>query len=33
MNCRVERLVFEETNNGVEIQALVLNRDHYGKKK
>ena len=33
MNGRVERLIFEETNNGVEIQALVLNRDHYGNKK
>ena len=33
MNGRVERLIFEETNNGVEIQALTLNRDHYGNKK
>ena len=33
INGRVERLVFEETNNGIEIQALELNRDHYGNKK
>ena len=33
MNGRVERLVFEERNNGVEIQMLALNRDHYGNKK
>ena len=33
MNGRVERLIFEETNNGVEIQALTLNRNHYGNKK
>lgn len=33
MNGRVERLVFVEINNGLEIQSLELDRDHYGKKK
>lgn len=33
MNGRVERLVFEEINNGVEIKSLELERNHYGKKK
>lgn len=33
MNGRVERLVFEEINDGIEIKLLELDRNHYGKKK
>lgn len=33
MNGRIERLLFEEINNGLEIKALTLNRDHYGNEK
>lgn len=33
MNGHIERLVFVEINNGLEIQSLELDRNHYGKKK
>ena len=33
MNGRVERLVFEEIDDGVEIISLELDREHYGNKK
>jgi plasmid maintenance system killer protein len=32
MNGRIERLIFKEINNGIEIEMLELNNDHYGKK-
>ena len=33
MNGRVERLVFEEIDDGVEIISLELDREHYGNKE
>lgn len=33
MNGRVERLLFREMNNGIEIIILELNNTHYGNKK
>ena len=33
MNGRVERLVFEEIDDGVGIKSLELDREHYGNKK
>ncbi len=33
MNRRIERLIFEELNNGLTIRLLELNRNHYGNKK
>ena len=33
VNGRVERLLFEETNDGIEITIIELNTQHYGNKK
>lgn len=33
MNGRVERLIFEEYDNGIRIVFVELNEDHYGNKK
>lgn len=33
MNGRVERLLFNETEDGIEITIIELNDDHYGNKK
>ena len=33
MNSRVERLIFREIENGIEIVLIELNETHYGKKK
>ena len=33
MNGRVERLLFRELEEGVEIIIIELNKDHYGNKK
>lgn len=33
MNGRVERLLFREIDNGIEIILIELNETHYGKKK
>lgn len=33
MNGRVERLIFNELNDGIEIVVLELNVTHYGNKK
>lgn len=33
VNGRVERLIFKEVSDGVEIILLELNQDHYGNKK
>lgn len=33
MNGRVERLIFKETEDGLEITLIELNQTHYGKKK
>ena len=33
VNGKVERLLFKETENGLEITLLELNEDHYGNKK
>lgn len=32
-NNRVERLIFTENENGIEIQIIELNTTHYGRKK
>ena len=32
-NNRVERLLFRETDTGLEITLIELNNDHYGNKK
>ena len=32
MNGRIERLIFEEIDNGLIINLLEINRDHYGNK-
>ena len=32
MNGRIERLIFKEINNGIVIEMLELNNDHYGTK-
>lgn len=33
MNGRVERLIFKETEDGLEITLIELNQTHYGNKK
>lgn len=33
VNGRVERLLFKETDDGLEVTLLELNEDHYGNKK
>jgi plasmid maintenance system killer protein len=33
MNGRVERLLFNEINDGIEITIIELNSNHYGNKK
>lgn len=33
MNSRVERLIFRENKNGIEILIIELNTTHYGNKK
>lgn len=33
MNGRVERLIFKELNEGIEIMIMELNVTHYGNKK
>lgn len=33
MNGRVERLLFREIENGIEIVLIELNETHYGRKK
>lgn len=33
INNRVERLLFRETETGLEITLIELNDDHYGNKK
>ena len=33
VNGRVERLIFRELEDGIEITLLELNNDHYGNKK
>ena len=33
MNGRIERLVFRELEEGIVIELLELNSDHYGKEK
>ena len=33
MNGRVERLIFTESEEGIEIEILELNTTHYGNKK
>lgn len=33
LNGRVERLIFRELNDGIEIVLIELNRTHYGNKK
>ena len=33
MNGRIERLICEEIDDGIEIKLLEINRDHYGNKK
>lgn len=33
MHGRVERLIFEEIEDGIKIIVLELNNDHYGNKK
>ncbi|MCF0208765.1 MAG: hypothetical protein HUK07_04880 [Bacteroidaceae bacterium] len=33
MNGRVERLLFNETDDGIEITIIELNETHYGNKK
>ena len=33
MNGRVERLLFRELEDGIEITIIELNNDHYGNKK
>ena len=33
MNGRIERLIFNELNDGIEIMVLELNVTHYGNKK
>ena len=32
VNGRVERLLFRETEDGIEITIIELNNDHYGNK-
>ena len=32
MNGRIERLIFREIDDGIEIQMLEMNNDHYGKE-
>lgn len=33
MNGRVERLIFTETEDGIQISLIEINEDHYGNKK
>ena len=33
LNNRVERLLFKETEDGLEIALIEINEDHYGNKK
>ncbi len=33
MNGRIERLLFRETDEGLNITIIELNNDHYGNKK
>lgn len=33
LNGRVERLLFKEINDGIEITIIELNTNHYGNKK
>lgn len=33
LNGRVERLLFRELEDGIEITIIELNNDHYGNKK
>lgn len=33
LNGRVERLLFTETDDGLEIELIEINTTHYGKKK
>lgn len=33
MNNRVERLLFKEADNGLEISLIEINSNHYGNKK
>lgn len=33
LNGRIERLLFKETADGIEITIIELNNDHYGNKK
>lgn len=33
MNGRVERLIFKETEDGIEITIIEINETHYGNKK
>ena len=32
-NNMVERLLFTETEDGIEVELIEINRDHYGNKK
>lgn len=33
VNGKVERLLFKETDDGVEVELIEINETHYGKKK
>lgn len=33
MNGRVERIIFTEKENGIEVEILELDQNHYGRKK
>lgn len=33
INGRVERLLFTETEDGIQISLIEINKDHYGNKK
>ena len=33
VNGKVERLLFKETDNGVEVELIEIDENHYGKKK
>lgn len=33
INGRVERLLFKETEDGIQISLIEINEDHYGNKK
>lgn len=33
LNGRIERFLFNETRDGIEVELIEINKDHYGNKK